>query len=148
MSFVCRKPCRCLEIGWLAGGMPIALKGPTEILRSGKMTKPISKSTLTAPRPPDEAVRLRVLGVSHILDRCPTRQLEDLARLAASTCVTPIALIGIVGADRVLFKARVGVELSETRRELSFCSWTILGKELLVVPDALEDPRFAANPLV
>jgi hypothetical protein len=74
------------------------------------MTKAIAKSGFTAPRPPDEAVRLRVLGLCHILDRTPIKQLEDLAKLAASACSTPISLISIVGADRVLFKAKVGVD--------------------------------------
>jgi diguanylate cyclase (GGDEF)-like protein/PAS domain S-box-containing protein len=112
------------------------------------MTKVIAKSGFTAPRPPDEALRLRVLGLCHILDRTPIKQLEDLAKLAASACSAPIALISIVGADRVLFKAKVGVDLTEARREVSFCSWAILGKDMFVVPDALEDVRFANNPLV
>ena len=80
--------------------MQIALERLTESSAvAAGMTKHTAKSSLVAPRPPDEALRLRVLGLCHVLDRCPTQQLEDLARLAASTCATPIATIGVRGTE-------------------------------------------------
>lgn len=60
----------------------------------------------------------------------------------------PIALISIVDRTKVWFKAAVGLDTPETRRENSFCTHTILGQDILIVPDTLEDPRFQDSPLV
>ena len=74
---------------------------------------------------------------------------EDIARMARDVCKTPIALVSIVDGDRQWFKARVGLEASETPRIVSFCTHTIQRPDrVLVVEDATKDPRFADNPLV
>jgi PAS domain S-box-containing protein len=59
-----------------------------------------------------------------------------------------MALISLVDRDRQWFKARVGVGLAETRRDIAFCAHAIAGDGVLVVPDARADVRFATNPLV
>jgi GAF domain-containing protein len=73
---------------------------------------------------------------------------DDVTFLAAHICHTPIALITLIDSTRQWVKARVGTDVSETPRDVAFCSHAIASRETLVVPDALEDDRFARNPLV
>jgi PAS domain S-box-containing protein len=97
----------------------------------------------------EEADRLAALGELELLDSPPEPMLDRLARLAASLCGTPIALVSLVDAHRQWFKANVGLEqCAETPREVSFCAYAIEKPELCEVVDASLDPRFASNPLV
>lgn len=100
------------------------------------------------PIPPDEAERLEALRRYGILDSPPEPAFDDLTLLAAHICQTPIALVSFVDADRQWFKSRVGLNASQTPRDVAFCAHAIAGPRTLVVPDALEDERFAHNPLV
>ena len=95
-----------------------------------------------------EATRLEALRLHEVLDTPAERGFDDLARLAAEVCGTPIALVSLVDADRQWFKARVGLGAAETPRRDSFCSHAIRGDGLFVVPDARADDRFATNSLV
>ena len=101
-----------------------------------------------APLPIDEAERLADLRAYEVLDTDAEAAFDDLAKLAASIAGTPVSLVTLIDANRQWFKARVGIDLRETPRDVSFCGWTILGRDLVVVPDATADPRFADNPLV
>ncbi|HYK03091.1 MAG TPA: ATP-binding protein [Thermoanaerobaculia bacterium] len=95
-----------------------------------------------------EHQRLAALERYGILDTSPEDGFDELVRLAAAICGTPIALISLVDATRQWFKARLGLEASETPRTASFCAYAIHESTVFVVPDATKDPRFAANPLV
>src|SRR6478672_527927 len=103
---------------------------------------------MKAPLPENEAERLAALRGLGILDTPPELAYDDLSALAAHICQTPIALISLVDEDRQWFKSRVGWTTRETPREVAFCAHTILEPDLLVVPDASLDQRFANNPLV
>jgi GAF domain-containing protein len=103
---------------------------------------------MSAPIPQNESKRLKVLWQYEVLDTVPEEVFDDLTELAARICEAPIALISLVDEKRQWFKAKVGVSISETSRELSFCAYAITQSDLFIVPDATQDKRFASNPLV
>src|SRR4051812_10440062 len=103
---------------------------------------------MKAPIPENEAARLEALHQYGILDTDPEESFNDLTRLAAYVCDTPIALITLVDAHRLWFKARVGIGEKETSRDISFCAHAILQDGPFIVPDALDDERFRDNPFV
>ncbi|GAA2505312.1 GAF domain-containing sensor histidine kinase [Winogradskya humida] len=103
---------------------------------------------MQAPLPANETDRLAALYELDILDSEPEKDFDDIVALASTVCGVPMSLVSLLDADRQWFKASVGTDLTETARDISFCSHAILGKDLLVVPDATQDPRFADNPTV
>lgn len=96
----------------------------------------------------DEAARLAALRQYRILDTEPEQRFDDLTMLASQICGTPVALITLIDRDRQWFKSRVGVSVSQTSRNVSFCAHAMLQRPIFLVPDACEDPRFRDNPLV
>ncbi|MGV3662022.1 MAG: PAS domain-containing protein, partial [Prosthecobacter sp.] len=103
---------------------------------------------LGAPLPADETQRLEALLSYAVLDTPPEAELDDITALAAETFGTPMALISLVDEHRQWFKSRVGLEVEETPRELAFCAHALERNTVLMVPDATQDDRFSANPLV
>jgi GAF domain-containing protein len=95
-----------------------------------------------------EAKRLKVLWEYEVLDTVPEEVFDDLTELAARICEAPIALISLVDENRQWFKAKIGITLGETTRDISFCAHAIKQTDLFIVPDATRDKRFAENPLV
>ncbi len=98
-----------------------------------------------APLPANEAARLAALAQYAILETEPEEILDELARLAAHVCSAPIALLGFITADHLWYKSTVGWQPTSTERTDSPCAWAILGSDLLIVSDLLQDERFKAS---
>ena len=96
-----------------------------------------------------EALRLRTLASYGIMDSARDARFEALVQEIARECHVPIATITFLDADRQWFKAAVGVDVTETPRDISVCTYTILDPgNALVMSDVTQDERFVANPLV
>lgn len=100
------------------------------------------------PLPPNEDKRLEALYRLRILDTASEPQFDDLTVLAAAVTSCPIAVVSLVDVNRQWFKARCGLDATETERSVAFCAHAIMSNGIMEVPDAREDPRFATNPLV
>ncbi|MES2616354.1 MAG: PAS domain-containing protein [Bacteroidota bacterium] len=100
------------------------------------------------PVPANEQERLKALLNYNILDTMPDEQLDAITRIASYICKTPIALITLIDKDRQWIKSKVGSEIQETSRKVSFCQHTVMGTELLEIPDTYEDERLSDNPFV
>lgn len=103
---------------------------------------------LACPMPADESCRLQALEEMAVLDTPAEHYLDTLVQLTQDLSRVQTVLISLIDQDRQWFKARVGLDASETRRDISFCGHAILSTDPLVVPDARQDERFADNPLV
>ena len=101
-----------------------------------------------APLPADEDERLSALRALLLLDTPPEERFDRLARFVAEQLDVPIALLTLVDGQRQWFKARVGIDATETPRDISFCGHAIMKNDLFIVEDASRDPRFSDNPLV
>ncbi len=98
--------------------------------------------------PRNENERLDVLRSLDILDTQSEERFDRLTRIAKRMFAVPIALVNFVDENRQWFKSCLGLEILETSREVSFCGHAILDKDVFVIENALEDARFADNPLV
>ncbi len=98
--------------------------------------------------PENEAQRLETLRALKILDSAPEERFDRLTRMAKRMFGVPISLVSIVDSDRQWFKSAQGLDATETPRDISFCGHAILGDDLFLIPNALEDERFHDNPLV
>jgi signal transduction histidine kinase len=98
--------------------------------------------------PLNESERLKSLYKYNILDTLPEEDFDAITNIAASICKTPISLVSIIDKDRQWFKSHHGLNSTETPRDISFCSHSILTpNELFIVNDATKDERFYDNPL-
>ncbi|MEO7718552.1 MAG: diguanylate cyclase [Capsulimonas sp.] len=103
---------------------------------------------MIAALPENEGARLAALRAYHILDTPSEARFDEITHLAAYLCGTEFAAVSFTDTDRQWSKSITGTDLKQTARELSFCAHTILSKDLIIVPDARLDPRFADNPFV
>ena len=102
---------------------------------------------MKAPYPSNESKRLEAVRRYRVLDTRPEQSYDDITTLVSTLCATPVAFISLVDEGRQWFKSKTGFDAVETERDVSFCAHTVLGNDLLIVPDALQDTRFAQGPL-
>lgn len=98
--------------------------------------------------PDNEETRLQTLKSLEILDTQPEERFDRLTRMSRRLFGVPIALVSLVDENRQWFKSCLGLDASETPRDISFCGHAILGDDVFVISDAAKDKRFADNPLV
>lgn len=98
--------------------------------------------------PKNESFRLQTLRSLKILDTPQEERFDRITRIAQRIYDVPIALVSLIDENRQWFKSCVGLNATETTRDISFCGHSILGDEIFVIPDATQDIRFADNPLV
>lgn len=97
----------------------------------------------------EETRRLQILESYHVVDTAPEPTFDDIVGMASLMCGTPIALVSLITEDRQWFKARVGLDVSQTPRDQAFCAHAIGNpSQIMEVQDASKDPRFMHNPLV
>jgi len=98
--------------------------------------------------PQDEAERLIEFRLSAAVDSDPEERFDKIARMAQRVFNAPFAGISFVEGERQWFKSKVGLPIADSSRDLSFCGHAITSDDVLVVEDAVLDPRFAQNPIV
>jgi diguanylate cyclase (GGDEF)-like protein len=96
----------------------------------------------------DEDRRLNALHALNVLDSEPEKAFDALVKLASSRFECPISLLTLIDRDRQWIKAKSGIDVEQTDRDIAFCDYTIRSDEPFIVNDAANDPRFANNPLV
>jgi diguanylate cyclase (GGDEF)-like protein len=98
--------------------------------------------------PSNEATRLETLKSLDVLDTAAEERFDRITRMSKRLFGVPIALVSLVDENRQWFKSCVGLSVSETPRDISFCGHAILGDDIFLIPDTASDDRFADNPLV
>jgi len=99
--------------------------------------------SMQSTHPTGDPARLRALARYVVLDTQREPQFDDIAELARSLIQSPIAGISFLGKDRVWFKSLSGLDVQQCSPQESFCTHTLGTSDLLVVPDATADQRFA-----
>jgi PAS domain S-box-containing protein len=100
------------------------------------------------PVPVNEKERLQALKSYNILDSVSEKEFDRLTQLASYICGVPISVISLVDEERQWFKSVIGLDESETSRDISFCQYSIMDDAIFTVEDATLDERFKDNPLV
>ncbi len=95
-----------------------------------------------------EAERIKALKRYDILDTPPDGSFDRITKLAAKLLNVPIAIVTLVDTDRIWFKSRYGIDVSQIGRDPGLCASAVLSDEIYLVEDATKDPRTLANPLV
>lgn len=98
--------------------------------------------------PDNEASRLQALRSLNVLDTPEEERFDRLTRMARRMFRVPVALVSLVDENRQWFKSNDGLAVCETPRDISFCGHAIHADDIFLISDALQDPRFADNPLV
>ncbi len=104
---------------------------------------------MQCPLPQNEPLRLRAVRSYDIIDTEPEVEFDTLTRVSSNAFSTPAAVIGLMEADRLWFKSRIGLGVPQLDRQIAFCAHAIMRPdEIFVIEDLRKDHRFQENPLV
>lgn len=95
-----------------------------------------------------ELERLLALWETGLLRTSPPAEFEDVCRQARQRFGVDSALVTLIGTEQQVVAAQAGSNFGNTARSDAFCNHTIRADDVLVVPDATRDPRFAGNRYV
>lgn len=101
-----------------------------------------------APIPQDDPQRLEALHALGVLDTPAEERFDRVTRMARRLFGVPIALVSLVDESRQWFKSCMGLDATETPRDISFCGHAIVQDGVFIIEDARNDERFHDNPLV
>ncbi len=107
-----------------------------------------AKNYIDSPVPDNEEERLEALHSCSLLDSKPEFAFDAIVSKAKETFNVPIVAISLLDHHRQWFKAKIGLDVSETPRDIAFCAHTIMNDNVMCISDATQDERFAENPLV
>ncbi len=96
----------------------------------------------------DEALRIEALNQYEVLNSAPDPVLDDLTRLAAQICETPVAAISLIGSDRIWLRSRFGMDVVELSLGSLPCETTILGDTVYEIADTRDDPDYAPDGIL
>ena len=96
----------------------------------------------------DEALRIEALNQYEVLNSTPDPVLDDLTRLAAQLCETPVAAVSFIGSDRIWIRSRFGIDSPELSLGSLPCETTILGDTVYEIQDARNDPDYAPDGIL
>lgn len=94
-----------------------------------------------------EAARLTALRDLDLLDTPECESFDRITRMASRLFATPVSAISLTDQNRQWFKSHVGTQGREIPRDGAPCAEVTRSRAVLVVPDLLEDPRFATSLL-
>jgi GAF domain-containing protein len=114
---------------------------------SETLTVPLLGSEMGSIHSVHEEQRLSDLYRYSILDTPSESAFDDLAKLAAFICTTPISFVSLVDTDRMWFKAKVGLSVDEVPRIDKFFSSAIPGEGVRMISDAQADETLSSHPL-
>ena len=103
---------------------------------------------LSPEMPCDEVLRQQILDDNELIDTPADPYLDTLVRVVREVFAVKTVLVSLIDHDRQWFKSRIGLDITETPRTISFCAHAILGSQPLIVEDTYNDLRFHDNPVV
>ncbi len=101
-----------------------------------------------APKPVDDAERVESLHKLNLLDTPLEHRFERITRMVCLMLNVPVSAFSLIDSERQWFKSIQGLHATENTLPESMCAYTILGDDVMVVPDAKKDQRFIDNPMV
>lgn len=97
---------------------------------------------------PEEAKRLRLLQSSGFANNVRIAELDALCDDARAAFDVQFAVVSLLTEELQIIKARSGLDVESTPRDIAFCNYTILTDNVFTVLDATKDARFCNNPMV